>query len=452
MFFAASIEKFIKGGDKRSVRLKKNIVTSFLIKGLSIAINFSIVPLTIDYVDSVQYGIWLTLTSIISWFTFFDFGMGNGLRNQLAKAVALNEYNKAQKYISTTYVVFGIIALSVFLLFFLVNPFINWNRFLNIPVVVDEDLHWILLLVLGCFCIQFVLQLLNTVLVALQEPAKADFITLLGQIGLLITLLIFKNNVKGSLSVLAIALYLSPLLVLTIASLLYYNRKLKLLAPSFKRIDFKYVRSIMNLGGTFFLIQIGAMILFQTDNIIIANILGPEAVTAFNVAYKLYSILLLLFSIIVTPYWSAFTEAYAKKDFEWINSNIKGLREIWLVVSLLVTPVFLLLSKYLFKLWLPDSVTIDFSLSMIMAVYIIFYNCLALNCYFLNGVGKLRLQLVLYLLVSITNIPLAIMLGKIWGVEGVISANIIGFLFMNLVLWIQTNKLLRQKAVGIWNA
>jgi len=237
-----------------------------------------------------------------------------------------------------------------------------------------------------------------------------------------------------------------------VSSIIFYNSKLKFIAPSLKSIDFSYTKSILNVGGAFFLIQLGALILFQTDNIIITKILGPEAVTKFNVAYKLYSVIIMGFSIIVTPYWSAFTDAWAKRDYSWINGSMKRLREVWLFTSFIVVPVFFMSAKFLFKIWLQDSVIVNMSLSLLMAVYVICYTCLALNCYFLNGIGKLRVQLVLYLLITVTNIPLGIIMGKWLGIEGVVFANIIAFVFMNTILWIQTNKILRHKAFGIWNA
>lgn len=452
MFFVESINKFIKRGEPRTIGIKKNIALSFVVKGLSIAINFSVVPLTIDYVNPVQYGIWLTFTSIISWITFFDLGMSNGLRNRLTTAIAFKEYDKAKKYISTSYAVFSIIALSIFVLFYLINPFINWNHFLNVPSTVNDNVHVLLLIVLATFCIQFVVQLLNTVLTSLHKPANFEFITLLGQIGLLITLLILKSTTKGSLSILLIALNVVPVVVVVLASLFLFYGPLRYLAPTLKDVDFSYARSILSVGATFFLIQIGAMILFQTDNIIIAKIMGPTSVTKFNVTYKLYSVLILAFSIVATPYWSAFTDAKAKEDHIWIKRNVRKLREVWLFASFVIVPIFFLLSKFIFKIWLPDSVTINLSLSVLMAIYVICYTCLVLNCYFLNGVGKLKIQMILYLLAMVTNIPLGLAMGKHWGIEGVIVANVISFIVMDIILWMQADRLLNHNASGIWNA
>jgi O-antigen/teichoic acid export membrane protein len=66
-----SATSLITKGDGRSVKVKKNILGLFLIKGGSIAISLILVPLTIHYINPSRYGIWLTLSSIIVWFSFF---------------------------------------------------------------------------------------------------------------------------------------------------------------------------------------------------------------------------------------------------------------------------------------------------------------------------------------------------------------------------------------------
>lgn len=451
MFLVKLLSRRIQLGEQRNVTIKKNIFFSFLIRGLGVAINLSLVSIAIDYVDPVRYGIWLTLTSIITWFTYFDFGMGNGLRNNLTTAIAYNEWEKAKKYVSTTYAFFILLSLIVFLLFFLANPHINWNQLLNIPASVTDDLHLVLLVLLGSLCVQFVLQLVNTVLNAMQQTAKAEFITLMGQVAMLGTLLVLKFTTRGSLEVLIVALNVAPLFIATLASVILYTGKYKLVAPSFSAIDFTQVPTILNVGAAFFFIQIGSLVLHQTDNVIITRVLGPEAVTTFNVTYKLYNVIILAFTIIGAPYWSAFTDAYVKKDYQWISKSITRLRKVWLFVASVIVPLFFSVSGFLFTALFPDALSISWTLSASMAVFVICTTCLSLNCFFLYGVGKLRVLLFLYLIVMVAKVPLGIFLSQWWGVEGVVASNIVAYIFMNTILWFQINKIVEQKAVGLWN-
>jgi O-antigen/teichoic acid export membrane protein len=66
---------------KRTHKALFNIASSFVIKGASILLSLLLVPLTLDYLNPYEYGIWLTLSSVLMWINYFDIGLGNGLRN-----------------------------------------------------------------------------------------------------------------------------------------------------------------------------------------------------------------------------------------------------------------------------------------------------------------------------------------------------------------------------------
>ena len=88
----------------RSRKTKLNIVAMLGVKGLSMLISFLYVPLLLNSMDSENYGVWLTLTSLVSWVAIFDIGLGNGLRNKLAEALARNDELLGRKYVSTAYI------------------------------------------------------------------------------------------------------------------------------------------------------------------------------------------------------------------------------------------------------------------------------------------------------------------------------------------------------------
>lgn len=189
----------------------------------------------------------------------------------------------------------------------------------------------------------------------------------------------------------------------------------------------------------------------QTDNIVIIQLYGSKEVTTYNIAFKLFSLVILIFSIIMAPLWSAFTEAYTKKDFTWISRLFYKMQKVCFILFLL-TGVLLLLSPLLFKLWIGDKVQIPFSLSISMAMYAISNSWLLIPCFLLNGIGKIKLQLYLYVICIFFNIPIAILLGKSYGLPGIAIANVIIFVFMSTILTIQCKRILNNTAKGIWAA
>ena len=446
----AGLLGLITKGHERSVKAKKNIIASFIIKGLGIAISLVLVPLIINYINPTRYGIWLTLSAVIAWFSFFDIGFGNGLRNKFAEALAIGEVELARIYVSTTYAILAIIISIVLVLFLCVNPFLNWATILNTEPEMAGELSTLAIIVFVFFCLRFVFQLINTVLSANQEPAKASFFDLLGNLLSLSIIFILTKTVEGSLLVLGTVFSLTPVLVLVFSSLWFYRNTYSRFAPSIKYVRFSYARNLMSLGIKFFIIQIAALILFNTNNIIVTQLFGPGEVTTFNVSFKLFSIITMIFSTIAIPLWSAFTEAYTKEEYGWIKNTLSKVRKVWALLIVL-TIILLLGSPWIYKMWVGDAVSVPFALSAAMSSYVIVYIWQTMHVFFLNGIGKIRLQLYLVIFSGLINIPLAIFLGKRIGLVGITLTSTMLFTFMGIVFSIQTRKILNKTAIGIWN-
>ena len=434
---------------ERSIKAYKNIFSSFVLKILSIATNLLLVPITIHYINPTRYGIWLTLSSIIGWLSFFDIGFGNGLRNKFAEAVAKGNNKLARIYVSTTYAILLIIILFVLILFLFINPFLNWAKILNSPSAMADELSLIVLIVFTFFCIQFILQLVTTIIIADQQPAKVSFINFLGSILSLIIIYILTKITSGSLLYLGIAMSAAPVIILIGSSFWFYARNYKDFTPSLKFIKLTYAGDLFYLGFKFFIIQISVILLYQTSNMIIVQLFGPAEVTSYNVAYKYFGVVPMIFNIVLTPFWSAFTDAYTKNDLTWIRKVIKRLQFFW-ILMIFLTLLMLLISEPIYKIWIGDVVTIPFALSAILALYVLINCWCGIYSYFLNGVGKIKIQLYASLIGGVINVPLAIFFGMHYGLVGVIFPILIIGLINSTWAPIQYYKIINNRAKGIW--
>ncbi len=139
-------------GSERTIKAKKNIIASLLVKMLSIIISLLLVPVTLNYLNSYEYGVWLTLSSILVWINYFDIGLGNGLRNRLTEALAIGDYEKGRIYISTTFAILLILMLTIYLLYAFLQHFISWKSILNISTNhAFTDLNYLVLIVFAFF-------------------------------------------------------------------------------------------------------------------------------------------------------------------------------------------------------------------------------------------------------------------------------------------------------------
>src|ERR1700749_500535 len=96
--------------------------SSFIAKALNILISFLSVPLTVHYLGAERYGVWLTISSLITWMSMTDFGLaGNALVNVLADGSGKDDRVSAQEYTASAWwsltgvsVMAGILSLAFF--------------------------------------------------------------------------------------------------------------------------------------------------------------------------------------------------------------------------------------------------------------------------------------------------------------------------------------------------
>lgn len=443
---------FITKGHERSVRAKKNIVSSLLIKGISIAISFVTLPITLNYVDSATYGVWLTMSSIVGWFVFFDVGLTQGLRNRFAEAKARGDENLARTYVSTTYAILTIIFAGVWVIFLIVNNYIDWAGILNVDESMQADVSILAMIVFTYFCISFVFRIITTILLADQYPARSSLIDLTGQVLSLFIILILVRTTEGSLVKLGLALCVSPLVVLIGANLFLFQGKYRRFSPLISMVRFSHARDLFNLGLKFFIIQLAAIIQYQTANIIIARNFGTADVTAYNVVYKYFGIPYMIFNIFLVPFWSASTEAFQKNDISWIRNGVRRYNQLGLIM-LLGTVVMLVFSAPFYKMWLGEGkVTIAFSLSLWGFVY---YNVMMFGgkyVQFLNGISALRLQFITSLISPVLYLVVVLVLIKYFrmGVYSIFIGAILASFNGYILAPIQYHMVVNKGKKGIW--
>jgi len=452
------ITNYFNKGHERTVLTKKNIAWSFVIKGITILCSFIMIPLTIGYVNPERNGIWLTLYSVIFLLNLFDIGLGNGMRNKLAEAKALGDNESAKKYISSTYAIVGLISLGIFVLFSLVNPHLNWIKILNnVPEDYAGEISGLVWISMLSFCLIFCLNLLKTVVIADQRPAIAAFLDMLGQVLTLAGIFILSKTVPPSLISLGLVTGFAPVVVFFVANIYLFKTRYKDWQPSFRHVHFKLARNMMNLGIKFFISTCAALLITQTLPFLIQRLTNPTEVTNYNTAFKLFSLVFNVIGIIIVPYWSSFTDAYTQKDFAWMKRSMTMLHKFFGIL-LIFQIILLLLSGLIYYFWInhwmtnsANTLDIRPAMSVVVCLYVCVMSWLNINIYPINGIGKLSLQVYSSVFEMIFLIPVALWAGTRWGAPGVVAASIL--VQTPRMIWapIQLNKLIKNKATGIWN-
>ena len=296
--------------EDRSRMLRKNIILSAVCKMAGLAVSLLIVPATLGYLDIEVYGVWLTLTSVLYWFTFFDVGLGNGMRNYLTKSISEGNLAQGRAYLSTALVVISGIAVGMAVILSIPVSVLDFSRLFNTRVVSGEDLRLVVVVAMFFALANLVVKNIGYVFIAYQRYAVSDFLALAGNLIALLLIVLLTYTTEGNLLYVVMAFTATPVLIYTLAAIPVFA-KYPQLRPSLKAFDISLTRQIVGKGLGFFIIQItSCLVIFGSSNLFIARYAGPSEVTVYNIAYKFFHLIAIAYTIIISPMWNAYTDAY----------------------------------------------------------------------------------------------------------------------------------------------
>ena len=437
-------------GKLRTSLIRKNILASFLIKGWSAVIVFLLTPVTLKCLGDYTNGVWLTISSVMLWIDHLDIGLGNGLRNKLAIYMAHDDKLRARSIISSTFAMLTYIIIPAMLIMIALIWTCNTYSLFNVNSEVINNLDNVLTVTVVMVCSTFIFKLIGNFYMGMQLPAVSNMLVAAGQtLAFIGTWILYRS---GSHSLLHIALVntVAPLITYLIAYPVTFGLKYPELRPSMKLVNISEAKEVMSVGVQFFVIQISSVVLFMTSNLLISKLFDPSLVTPYGITYRYFSIFLVAFTVICMPFWNATTDAYERGDIQWIRNATRKLR-LLIIVMMACMLIMVVLSPWVYSIWIGNSVTIDIRMSIVMAIYIFIqvygmrYSC------FINGIGKLRLQIIFTTVAAVIFIPLAYLATRY-------THSIICFMIVMclvnipglIVNSIQFNRLVNGKAKGIW--
>lgn len=404
---------------------------------------FTTIPLLLNYLEKEQYGIWVTIFSLVNIVFFVDAGIGNGLKTKLSEALSLQNFKLAKSYISTAYIAIFLISALVFCIGVAFIFLVDLQTLFNTSTL-ESELKTVLLVTLFLVITSFVLNLYKSFYYANQQASKVELAMLLYQASILISTAILLHFFPRKLLFVALFYGCLNILVGCVFTFLFFkkNKKIK---PSFTAFSKEKVKDLMGLSLAFFGIQLCMIIIFTTDNLIISKLLGPSEVTNYDIVYKLFQVTITISVIAQDPFWALYTDAFQKKDFSWIKKTIIRLNKLFIAFIFVITGLFFV-SKHIIKIWIQRDLEIATNLILFMSIFVLIRVYGTIYMTFLNSVGKVKLQFWLYFFGAIINIPLSIYLVKTFdlGSSGVILGTVFSILSLSLILPIQTFKILKK--------
>ncbi len=407
----------------RQSNILKNIGAGFIFKMASIVLSFLYVPISRAYLGDLRYGVWATISSLVSWITLSDIGIGYGLRNRLTEALVKDNKEEAQRLISTAYRIMFWICALIFSLYFIISRVLDLGLVLNISIE-GEDTNLAITITMAFMCVNFWLGLINTALYALQKAAIPAGIGVADQIINISLLLLASKTIPVSLSLISIILGGSTLIT-RLATSVWVFQKYRFLRPKWNLYEKKYIKAITSFGLMLFVSQICSTVMNSTDNILISKFFGATNVTPYNTAYRLFQMFIMVNGIIITPMWSAFTLHCERKEYSWMKRGLRKMNIVNIFLSIAVGILVFLLPTFS-DIWLQHHLDYDPLMLGLMAAYVIAMNYSCNYATLLNGVGDVKLSTLIAAIQAVLNIPLSIFLAVYlkMGLSGIIGGTL----------------------------
>lgn len=436
------IEK-LKAKDNTGIVLRNTLMAA-VIKGGSLFIALFTTPAYMHFFNNDEVlGVWFTLLSVLAWILNCDMGIGNGLRNHLVYAINEEDWDKARKYISSSYLFLSGIGAIILLGVVVAGNFVSWNTVFNIQseIVAANTMTKALQILLASIILQFVLRLVTSILYALQEafvPGLLNLSTNVMMLGfVLLSNALGKNN---SLVSLASAYLVAVNLPLIVATFWVFTKKIPKTRPSVSFFRKDYALSILKVGTAFLWLQVIAMVVDNTNNYLITLFVGNSAVVEYQVYNKIFNLPMTMVMLVTTSLWSTITKAKAENDWEWIQASYGKYMKIAFLLGVAEFAVIVPL-QWIFNFWLGDkTITVNYGIAAIFALSGTVMSLRTILANYSNGLCELRVQTIYMTIGAVINIPLAYAFSRISGSYiSIVLANIISMVpyCIAQMLWCQ---------------
>lgn len=378
-----------------------------------------VMPAMLKYLGETSFGIWMTAVSLTSMAMFVDLGIGNGLLTKLSSAYGARDYDGMRKYIGGAYA--ATVGIALLLMLLLVAAFVvqaNW--FGSARLGTDGEAEKIIATCLLAFIVGVPASIIQRVMYACQVAWLSNIWQIVGAFfSVLLCLLAMRTSldpweVVGIYSA-------APVITMIISSIAFFSSHHEL-RPRFCDLSRWHAADLLHIGIRFFALSVITSIALNSDNIIVAQKLGAQAVTQYAIPAKLASLLSLVVTTLFTPLWAANGEAIARGDYAWVRRISLKMSLLGGLAVLLAGGLLTIFGNAIVELWMRRAFDAEYALFFSLSLLPLFMAVTSPFNMILNSIGAVRVQLVAWGLFLTFSLPLkwlALTMDGVWRMAAV---------------------------------
>ncbi len=404
----------------------KGISTGIASKFLGLATSFIAVPLGVHYLGVEKYGVWVTLTSILSYLNILDMGIGSTAINNIADSLAHDDFESASNRINSAYAAIICSTSVIGLIVAVCWRAINWPAFLGDRHPQDAvEITFAAAVAIGVSLVGFPLAVTPRVMGACRKVVLSNYWASAGSVLNLVFIVIATRSRVGLPGL--VFSYVGAGLMIGILSTIWLYREFDWLVPNFTKVKWNDLKALWNSGLPFFAVQLSGYILYQTDNIIIAQILGASAVTPYSITWRLFSFASLLPVMALPSLWPAYADAFSRRDYAWIRKTYRYSIMIAVGSTAAFVVVLLFAARKFISIWAGPQAVPAFGLVALMGCWAVLFAFAWSESCLLGSAGRVKGQATYSGIGAVVSVIASVWLGRRFGLNGIVLGTLIAY-------------------------
>src|SRR6185369_11762843 len=250
---------------ERYRRIALTTFTSGSAKAILLLTMIISVPLTIHYLGTERYALWMVISSSMTMLTFSDLGIGNGLLNAIAESHGKGDEAAAHHYVSSAFFILSGIATVVLVGLFAGYHFVPWSRIFGVtsPAAMNEAGPAAAVFI-TCFAIGLPLGIVQRIESGYQNGFIYDVWSAAGSVLGLVALVI-AVHLRAGLPWLVLSIAGAPLVATVLNGLFLFSVQCPSLRPRWSESNRTFMKQLLRYGLYFFILQTCVVVATAAD-------------------------------------------------------------------------------------------------------------------------------------------------------------------------------------------
>jgi O-antigen/teichoic acid export membrane protein len=197
--------------------------------------------------------------------------------------------------------------------------------------------------------------------------------------------------------------------------------------PAFTWRDVTAGWALLRSGFFYYMLQLEVTIISGLDNLVIAKVIGVEAVAIYSVANRVISLPFSMVYSLGASFWGGVSQAVGHGEIAWIRTEAARLRRLGSLWMAVFAGGFAAVGVPVIALWTGNRIQVSPILPIALGGYFALLGHTMIDASILNGAEKIRQQILTVGLDAGLNLALSIFLAHRVGYVGVGFGTLIAY-------------------------